>query len=225
MGAIVNAVSIIICGSLGILFKAGIPERFHERLMQGVALCVITLGINGAIQGKETIIMILSIVVGILIGEGIDFDYHLTKGVQKLEEKVQHLSNFKDLGQGFISASLIFCVGSMAILGSLESGLTGDNTTLYTKSILDGITSILLGSSLGAGVLLSSIPVLLIQGSLTLFAFVLEPLLPVEVITEVICVGSILLIGLGLNMIGLTKLKILNFTPAIFLPILFMLFI
>lgn len=225
MGAVVNALAIVGCGSIGLFFNTGIPERFHERLMQGIALCVVTLGINGAIQGQETIIMILSIVVGILIGEGFDFDSKLTKMVQKLEEKVQHLDHFKNLGQGFISASLIFCVGSMAILGSLESGLTGDNTTLFTKSILDGITSILLASSLGAGVLLSSVPVLIIQGSITLFAFILEPLLSAAVITEIICVGSILLIGLGLNMIGLTKLKILNFTPAIFLPILFMLFL
>lgn len=225
MGALVNAVTIVICGLIGLVFNAGIPERFHERLMQGIALCVVTLGINGAIQGKETIVMILSIVVGILIGEGLDFDSKLTRGVQFLEVKVQHLDQLKNLGQGFISASLIFCVGSMAIVGSLESGLTGDNTTLYTKSILDGITAVLLASSLGAGVLLSSLPVLIIQGSIILFAFVLEPLLPTAVITEVICVGSILLIGLGLNMIGLTKLKILNFTPAIFLPILFMLFI
>lgn len=224
MGAIVNALAIIICGAIGLIFNTGIPERFQERLMQGIALCVLTLGISGAIQGKETIIMIMSIVIGILIGEAFDFDSLLTKSVQKLEAKVQHLDQFKNIGQGFISASLFFCVGSMAILGSLESGLTGDNTTLYTKSILDGITSILLASSLGAGVLLSSLPVLLIQGSITLFAFVLEPLLPAAVITEVICVGSILLIGLGLNMIGLTKLKILNFTPAIFLPILFMIF-
>lgn len=225
MGAIVNALTIIVCGTIGMVFNTSIAPRFHERLMQGVGLCVVTLGISGVIQGEQTIVMIISVVVGTLIGEGVDFDRLVTRAVKALEEKVQHLEQFQNLGQGFISASLIFCVGSMAILGSLESGLIGDNTTLYTKSILDGITSILLASSLGAGVILSSIPVLLIQGGLILFATVLEPLLPLPVITEVICVGSILLIGLGTNMLGITQLKILNFTPAIFLPMLFMLFI
>lgn len=224
MGAIVNALAIIVCGTIGMVFNTGISPRFHERLMQGVGLCVMTLGISGVIQGEQTIVMIISVVVGTLIGEGIDFDRLVTRGVKVLEEKVQHLEQFQNLGQGFISASLIFCVGSMVILGSLESGLIGDNTTLYTKSILDGITSVLLASSLGAGVILSSIPVLLIQGGLILFATVLEPLLPMPVITEVICVGSILLIGLGTNMLGITQLKILNFTPAIFLPMLLMLF-
>lgn len=225
MGAIVNSLTIIVCGTIGMVFNTGISPRFHERLMQGVGLCVMTLGIAGVIQGQETIVMILSIVIGTLIGEALDFDRLVTKGVKSLEEKVKHLDQFKNLGQGFISASLIFCVGSMAILGSLESGLIGDNTTLYTKSILDGITAILLASSLGAGVILASVPVLVIQGSITLFAVFLEPLLPYAVITEVICVGSILLIGLGFNMLGITQLKILNFTPAIFLPMLLMLFL
>nr|WP_235956352.1 DUF554 family protein [Ruoffia halotolerans] len=124
-----------------------------------------------------------------------------------------------------VSASMIFCIGSMAIVGSLESGLIGDNTTLYTKSILDGITSILLASSLGIGVALASIPVLLIQGSIIIFAGLLEPWLPAEVITEIICVGSILLVGLGLNMIEVTQFKIMNFVPAIILPVIIMLFI
>lgn len=224
MGAIVNAAAIVICGFIGLQIRSGIPERIHTRLMEGIGLCVIGIGIAGIIQGQQTLVLILSIVVGTIIGELIDIDGVVIKAVNRFEEYTKKSSYSGNLAQGFLSAAMIFCVGSMAIVGSLESGLVGDNTTLYTKSILDGITSILLGSSLGAGVILSSIPVLVLQGSIIIFASFLEPYLPHEVVIEMISVGSLLLLGLGFNMIGITKMKIMNFTPAIFLPILFMLF-
>lgn len=223
MGVIINALSIAIAGSLGLLINTGIPTRFHERLMQGVALCVVAIGITGTIAGSNTLIMIISIVLGTVIGEGIDIDKKVINAIQFFESKVQHSDKVGNLGQGFISASMIFCIGSMAILGSLELGLTGDNTTLITKSILDGITSILLGSSLGAGVILAAIPVLILQGGITLLAGFLAPFLSQAIIAEMIAVGSLLLIGLGLNMLEVTQLKIMNFTPAMFLPPILML--
>lgn len=226
MGAIVNAVAIVVCAVIGVQLRSGIPSRVQTSLMQAIGLCVLSIGIAGAIQGNNTMVMILSIVVGTLIGEWIDIDRRVISGVSKLEQKIgKGTAKYGDLSQGMISAAMIFCIGSMAIVGSLESGLIGDNTTLYTKSILDGITSILLASSLGIGVALSAIPVLIIQGGITLFAGFLEPWLPADVVTEVICVGSVLLVGLGLNMIDVTKFKIMNFVPAIALPILFMLFL
>lgn len=225
MGAIVNAVAIVVCAFIGVQLRSGIPERVQNSLMQAVGLCVLSMGIAGAIQGQETLVMILSIVLGTLIGEWIDIDRRVINGVNLIEQKVdKRTAKFGDLTQGMISAAMIFCIGSMAIVGSLESGLIGDNSTLYTKSILDGITSILLGSSLGIGVALSAIPVLIIQGSITILAGFIQPLLSDAVITEIISVGSVLLLGLGLNMIGVTQFKIMNFVPAIILPVLLMMF-
>ena len=145
MGAIVNAVAIIVCSLIGLQIRSGIPERVQKSLMQAVGLCVLSIGIAGAIQGNNTIVMILSIVLGTLIGEWVDIDRRVLSGINKVEKKISKGSaKYGDLSHGMVSAAMIFCIGSMAIVGSLESGLIGDNTTLYTKSILDGITSILL---------------------------------------------------------------------------------
>jgi len=225
MGAIVNAVTIVICGLIGIGFKAGIPDRFNERLMHGIGLCVLALGIVGVITVDNTIVMIVSVLLGTLVGEGLDLDARIKNAVNKIEGKVKHLKFASNLGEGFIAATMIFCVGSMAIVGSLESGLLGVNSTLYAKSILDGITSILLGSSLGAGVVLSSLPVLFYQGGLTLLAGVMAPYLSNAVINEVVVVGSLLLIGLGLNILEITDLKVMNYVPAMIFPVIIMQFV
>lgn len=206
-------------------FKAGIPKRFNERIMHGIGLCVLVLGIVGVITVDNTIVMIVSVLLGAITGEALRLEERLTNGVKKLEDKVKHLNYVNNLGEGFIAATMIFCVGSMAIVGSLESGLLGVHSTLYAKSILDGIVSILLGSSLGAGVILSSIPVLLYEGALTLLAGGMEPYLGEAVINEVVVVGSLLLIGLGLNMLDITELKVMNYVPAMIFPVIIMQFI
>lgn len=225
MGAIVNAAAIVVCTIIGVQLRTGIPEKVQSSLMQAVGLCVLAIGISGAIQGNNTLVLILSVVIGTLIGEWVDIDRRVINGIQMIEQKMSKgTTKYGDLAQGMISAAMIFCIGSMAIVGSLESGLVGDNSTLYTKSILDGITSVLLGSSLGIGVALSAIPVLILQGSITLLAVFIQPLLSDAVITEIISVGSVLLLGLGLNMIGVTQFKIMNYVPAIILPIFLMLF-
>jgi len=225
VGAIVNAITIVICGIIGVGFKAGIPDRFNERLMHGIALCVLVLGFVGVITVDNTIVMIISVILGALVGEALDLDQMIKQGVKKIEEKTKHLTFINSLGEGFIAATMLFCVGSMAIVGALESGLLGVNSTLYAKSVLDGITSILLGSSLGAGVILASIPVLLYEGVIILLAGAMEPYLSSAVINEVVVVGSLLLIGLGLNLLDVTELKIMNYVPAMVFPIIIMQFI
>ena len=225
MGAVINAVVIVICGILGIVFKAGISERFNERIMQGIGLCVLVLGIVGVITVDNTIVMIVSVLLGAITGEALKLEERLINGVKKIEDRVKHLSYINNLGEGFIAATMIFCVGSMAIVGSLESGLLDNHSTLYAKSILDGIVSILLGSSLGAGVILSSLPVLLYEGAITLLAGSMAPYLSDAVINEVVVVGSLLLIGLGLNLLEITELKIMNYVPAMLFPVIIMQFI
>lgn len=225
MGAIVNAVTIVICGIIGIIFKAGISERFNERIMHGIGLCVLVLGIVGVITVENTMVMIISVLLGAITGEALKLEERLVNGVKKIEDKVQHLNYVNNLGEGFIAATMIFCVGSMAIVGALESGLLNNHSTLYAKSILDGIVSILLASSLGAGVILSSLPVLLYEGAITLLAGSMAPYLSDIVINEVVVVGSLLLIGLGLNLLEITELKIMNYVPAMFFPVIIMQFL
>ncbi|WP_124057517.1 DUF554 domain-containing protein [Vaginisenegalia massiliensis] len=224
MGAVVNAITVAVAACLGLLLKKGIPLKLHERLMQGLALCVMALGIEGAIQGDKPLVMILSMVLGAIVGEMLDIDHFIVTSAARLEQRFSQIPGFENIGQGLIASSMFLCIGSLTILGSLQSGLTGDNTTLYTKTVIDGIITVLFASSLGAGVVLSAIPVLVIEGSLIILAGYMAPYLTDQVIAEMICVGSILLIGLSLNMLKITELKILNFTPAMFFPILLMLF-
>lgn len=225
MGAVVNALTIIVCGIIGVTIKRSIPERFNERIMHGIGLCVLVLGIVGVATLFNSMVLILSVLIGAIIGEALDLDKRLNQGIKMVEEKVVHLRYFNNLGEGFIASTMIFCVGSMAIIGSLESGLLGDDTTLYAKSVLDGVVSILLASSLGAGVIFSSIPVLLYQGGITVLAQFIEPYLSATMINEVVVIGSLLLIGLGLNILGITKLKLMNYLPALLLPMIIMPFL
>lgn len=225
MGAIVNSIVVVIGSLLGLLMGKRIPERINKALMQGVGLVVLSIGITGVLQGENSMVMILSMVFGILIGEGIDINGYVDRFVAWLSLKFQKEGAQSTFSQGFLSASMLFCIGSMAIVGSLESGLIGDNSTLYTKSVLDGVSSILLTSTLGIGVAFSSIPLLFYQGGLILFAQFLAPLLHDAMIIEITTIGSLLLIGMGLNLLEITEIKIMNFVPAVFLPIVFMQFL
>ena len=223
-GAAVNAFAIILGALIGLLFKRGIPERIGNTLSKGLALCVLMIGIQGIMKGENTLVTILSVVLGGLIGEIIDID----RGMQSLGEWVQKKVNKggeSSVAEGFVTASLLFVVGAMAVVGSLQSGLARDHSTVFAKSILDGVSSVIFASTLGFGVLLSAIPVFVYQGGITLLAGLLSPLLSDIVIAEMTAAGSVLIIGLSLNMLGLTKIKVANYLPAIFLPILFCTFI
>lgn len=224
LGTIVNTIAVIVGASIGLLIKKGIPKRIGDSLMKGLGLCSLYIGISGAFEGENTLLMIISMVVGILIGEAIDIDRRINVLVRTIESKFSKNSNKSNISQGFISASLLFCVGSMTIVGAMEAGLSGDNTMLFTKSVMDFFSSIIFASTLGIGVLFSSIFVLIYQGGLTLLAFFIAPLLNTSVINEITCVGSLIIIAMGLNVLGITKIKLMNFIPAMFLPIVFSIF-
>lgn len=219
MGAIVNFLSIIAGGIVGLLLKKGIPERISNTIVSGVGLCVLLIGIDGAMEGQNTLIAILSIVIGAIIGELLNIDGAINRLAKLAEDMINKRGGNVKFANGFVSATLLFAVGAMTIVGSLDSGLTGDNSTLYTKSLLDGISSIIFASSLGVGVLFSSIPILVIQGGITLLAHYIAPLLTDTIIAEMTCVGSLLIIALALNLLNITKLKVANYLPAIFIPI------
>lgn len=220
-GVIVNAVAVIIGSAIGLVFKKGIPERLSDAIMKGLGLCVVYIGISGSLKGSQTIIVILSMILGAVVGTLLDIDAFITRLGDNLEKKFSGSGEKVSISQGFVSASLLFCVGAMTIVGSLTAGLTGDNEMLYTKSVLDFISAIMLTVSLGIGVMFSSAFVLVFQGAIALLAGVLSPIFSEAAINETICAGSLLIVGIGLNMIGITKLKVANYMPALlFAPLL-----
>ncbi len=225
LGTIVNAIAVILGGLVGLLFKKGLPKKLTDAVMTGIALCTIYIGISGCLEGKNPLITVIAIAVGAVVGTALDLDGRLLSLGETVEKKFKKPGGEKiSLAEGFVSSSLLFCVGAMAIMGSLQSGLAGNHQTLYTKSVMDFISSIVFASSLGVGVLFSSIAVFVYQGIITLAAGFLSPLLETVTVAEMTCVGSLLLIALGLNLLGITKIKIMNYIPAIFLPILLCLF-
>ncbi|WP_333887802.1 DUF554 domain-containing protein [Clostridium sp.] len=217
IGTIVNFI-VIIGGSLvGLLLKGGVSEKISNTIIQGVSLCIIYIGILGVIKSSNVVLIITSMVIGGLIGEIIDIEDRIEKLGNKIQDKFKNRD--VKISEGFVTASLLFCVGSMAIVGSLESGLEGNNKILFAKSMLDGITSIIFSSSLGIGVMISSISVLIYQGIITIAAFGLKTILIQSVITDMTAVGSLLIIGLGFNLLGIVKIKVANLLPAMFIPI------
>ena len=221
LGTLVNTCTVIAGALIGMLLKKGIPKRISDTVFYALALVTIYIGISGSLAGKNTLIAVIVMVLGALIGEALDIDKRVNSIGKKLENKFDKGNQSSSFAQGFTSASLLFCVGAMTIVGCLQAGIKGDNTILFTKSAMDFVSSMIFASTMGVGVLFSAIFVLVYQGLITLLAGVISPLLTDAVIAEMSCVGFIIIIGLGLNMLNVTKLKIMNFVPAIFLPILF----
>lgn len=219
LGTIINTLSIIVGALIGLFVNGKISKNINETIMNGLALCVIYIGISGALKGNNTMVIIISIAVGGLIGELIDIDRKLESFGDKIEKKFNKNNSNISISQGFVSATLLFCVGAMAIVGSLESGLNNNHSTLYAKSLLDGITSIIFTSTLGIGVMLSAFAVFIYQGSITLMAGFLSSFLNDVAINNMTAVGSILIMGLGLNILGVTKIKISNLLPSIIVAV------
>lgn len=227
-GAIVNALAIIGGSLVGLLLRRLIgdtsksekAQKLSDHIYFGMALCVLAIGISGAIESTEILVVILSVAIGSVLGHLM----RLESGINFLGEKVQALAKdrFGNVADGFVSASLLFCIGSMAIVGALDSGLSANHTIQYTKATIDCVISVILASSMGLGVMLSAVSVFVLQGGITLFAQWIEPFLTADIVTCISVVGSILIVGLSLNMLHITKLKIMNYMPATFLPILIM---
>jgi len=217
---LINGVAIAVGAIVGVFLRDIIAERFSQHIMQGLALCVFLVGIKGAIQIPSSMIMILSLVFGALVGEGIQMEERVRKFADWLQEKTSKGKETNvNLGEGFVAAVMIFCVGALATMGSIQLGLTGEPSLLQTKSILDGITSIFLAATEGIGVGLSSVAVIAYELILVGLSQFVAPYLSETVTVSMSAVGSLLLVGLAMNLLGITKIKVLNFLPAIFMPI------
>ncbi len=212
-GNLVNGVAIVIGGLLGLLIGKRISANFERHMMQAVALGIVVLGIMGAIEVRNPLLMILSLAGGALLGAW----WQIEAKLESVSERIKHALKLKSDGfvAGFVSATLLFCVGSMAIVGSLNSGLYGDHSVLLAKGLLDGMIGLLMASTLGVGVAFSAIPVFLYQGAIVLGSSVLAPYLSERLIGDVSSVGSVLILAIGIKMLGIVDIKIGDMLPAI----------
>lgn len=219
IGVLVNTVAVL-CGSfIGLMFSRLIPEDLSDFIMKGIGLCTMYIGISGMLSGSNPLVTIISIVIGAILGSGMRIEDGINSIAGKLQAKFSKPGDKKSIAEGFINACLLFCIGSMTIVGSLQAGLVGDNTMLFTKSLLDFISSIMFSASMGIGVMFAAAFVLVFQGAIVLAAQAVAPFLSEPVVAEMTCVGSLLILGIGINLTGIGKLKLMNYLPAIFVPI------
>lgn len=218
LGVWVNCAGVVLGGLLGTFLRGGIPKKYQTALNQVLALCVLVIGVSGAIETANVLIVIISAVVGTLVGELLRIEH----GLDKLGEWAQ--ARFSrgagGFAEGFVNATLLFSVGAMAVVGSLEAGLSGNADTLLAKSVIDTVSAVIFASTFSVGVVFSAIPLTIYQGGIAALAGVLAPFLTDALINEMSAVGSLLIIGLSINMLGLTKerLRVGNMLPAMLVP-------
>lgn len=218
IGTLINVAAILMGTLVGVMLRKGIPARLRDTVMQGLGLCVILIGLSGAIKTADTMCVIVSIVVGGLVGSAVNIEHQLNRLGKAAESKFTKNSDGSGFSNAFVTASLVYCVGAMAIVGAMDSGLRGDHATLIAKSALDGVSAIFFASTLGPGVALSALAVLVYQGAIALLATWLAPLLTDPIINEMSAVGGLLIVAIGLNMIYDKHLSVGNLLPAIFVP-------
>jgi len=222
LGTIVNSLAIVAGSLLGLLFSRGIAENYKEIILSGVGLSVLLIGMKSALVSNDMMVVIFSVILGALLGEALKIEKKLEGLGMFLERKISAKSNdSRSFARGFVTASLVFCVGSMAIIGSLESGLTGNHQTLFAKSVLDGVTSVIFASTMGLGVMFSAVAVLFYQGLITLTAVFMKNFLVPETIEQMTSVGGLLIMAIGFNMLKITTIRVGNLIPAIFLPLVY----
>jgi len=227
IATIINALLILLGSSLGLIFKNVISERFTKTITSALALCVLGIGISGMVSTEDTMCVIICMVIGTLIGEALNIERRLEGVGDFLRKKLLKGNSNSHFTEGFVNASLLYCVGAMAITGSIEAGLNGNYDIIISKGVLDGVSSISFAAAMGIGVAFSTIPLILYQGGITLLASIVGPYLSSAVINEMSAVGGTLIVAIGINMLGLgkDKIKIGNMLPAVFLPIAYIPFV
>lgn len=221
---IINCALILLGSFLGLLLKNKISRRFTDTITQGLSLCVLGIGITSAIATANTLCVIVCIVAGTLLGEALRIEDRLDTLGDLLKAKFAKEGDDGNFTQGFVTASLLFCIGAMAVVGSIDAGIRGDYAIIISKGVIDGVSAISFAAAMGMGVAFAAVPVLIYQGGLTLLAGVVGGALSTAVITEMGATGGAIIIGLGINMLelGNRRIKVGNMLPAIFLPLLYL---
>lgn len=218
-GTLVNAAAIIAGTAIGLIFRKGISESIKDTVMSGIGLAVALIGFKMALKTENELIVILSLVTGAIIGELLNIEGLLARMGAYLETKVG--GGEGEIAKAFVTTSLIYCVGAMAIMGAIEDGITGNASTLYAKALLDGTSAVVFTSTMGFGVAFSAIPVLIYQGAITLAAGELKTFLTPSMINEMTATGGLLIVGIASNILGIKAFKVGNLLPAIFVAVLF----
>ena len=216
LGSLVNAGAVVVGGLVGMFAGKLLPERLRGSVMAALSLMTIGIAAPGLLKSANALIPIISMVVGTIIGELLNID----AAVNKLGDALQKKCNGSPITEGFVTGSLVFAVGALAVMGALESGLQHQHSILISKAVIDGVGALVFASTMGLGVALSGVTVLVAEGSMALLASLVAPFLGEAVVNEITFVGSLLIVGISLNLLGVTKLRILNMVPAILLPIL-----
>jgi len=228
VGPLVNTLAIIVCSLAGCFLIKGIPARFEEHVKKAIGIVIIFVGIRGALENQNTLLLVMSVIVGAVIGELVNLDKHMNRlglwaerrlamgGKPEPESAPEQKRSFS---KGFVSASILFCTGSMAIVGSMQSGLQGNHELLFTKSVLDGSISLIFGATFGIGTAFSAIPVLVYQGGIALASMAVSQFLTDDIIREMAAVGSLVIAGIGFNFLEIREIKVANLIPAVFVPL------
>jgi len=223
LGPLVNAAAVVVCSLAGCFLIKGIPERFENHIRKALGLAILFIGIKGSLENQNGLLLIISMVIGAIIGELIDIDKWMNRfglwaerrlGMGKPETE----NKKRSFSKGFVSAAILFCTGSMAIVGSLQSGLQGNHEVLFMKSILDGCFSLIFGASFGIGAAFSALPVLVYQGGIALASYAIRDMLTPDIIREMSAVGSLVIAAIGFNFLGVKEIKVANLIPAMFIP-------
>ena len=224
-GVLINGILILVGSALGIVFRGKLPTRFLDVVVQCLGLGVVAIGVTSAIATEDTLCMVVSLVAGTILGEAIDIEKRLASCGDLVKAKLMKGDGSgSTFTEGFVTASVLYCVGAMAILGSIDAGIHHDYTILTSKAVIDGVFSISLAAAVGVGVAFSALPVLVYEGGLTLLAGLAAAVLTQPLITEMSAVGGCIIVGIGLNMLKVTEnpLKVGNMLPAVFVPLLYL---
>lgn len=222
LGPIVNAASIVICSLAGCFLLKSIPSRIEEIIMKAIGLFVIYAGLKGAFDSQRTLLLLMSLVSGAVIGELINIDGLINRlGAWAGKRLSMPGEGKRSFSKGFTSASILYCTGSIIIVGSLQSGLTGKHDILFMKSVLDGVVSIIFAAAMGIGVAFSALPLFICEAAIVLLSGAVKDFLSAEIIREMSAAGSILMMAIGFNFLGVKEVKIANFIPAIFIPLVY----
>jgi uncharacterized membrane protein YqgA involved in biofilm formation len=224
LAVFINVAAVLLGASLGLLFGSRIKESYTKGIMMAIALCTFTIGVQSAIQTSSIMIVMVCLVIGTVIGVALHLDDRMNGASERIRDRLRG-TKFADgpFAEAFMSTTMLFCVGTMTVIGSIEAGLNHNYEILIAKSIMDFMSSLIFAAALGAGVMLSALSVLVIQGGIALLASVAAPILTTEVVTEMSAVGGTLFIGMAINLLGISQkhIKIGDMLPGIFLPILY----
>ncbi|MCL2507738.1 MAG: DUF554 domain-containing protein [Oscillospiraceae bacterium] len=212
--SLINAAAVILGGGIGVLFKGRIPEKVTQNIPRAIGLCVCVIGVSGAMKG-DVMLLVVSLALGAFIGEVLNIDGGLNKLGMWLQKKLSRGSEGSRFSEGFVAATLMFCVGAMTIVGSIDSGLRNDNSIILTKSVLDGVSAMFFASFYGFGVLFAAVVIVIYQGGIEFFAGYMQNILTDALITQISAVGSVMILGIGLNMSLNAKIKVANLLPGL----------